>query len=213
MSNKGWTAVGALALVIVVTAVNLAGALGRISVLMEQADSAEVVTSAALEGEQQAVVAMNVAFEEAEEERVEAVALVAEAHAETIVQQAEAEAAFRRAESLAAENPELERAIQEMRAEGIVTEMALEEEVATTAAALFEAQMRIRTLGRLDMEKDVAHARTVAAFQAGISIKDQIIEEQQNALAPSFLTKIFAMPEVALFGAAVGAALTVVLVP
>jgi len=213
MNNKFWIAIGALILVVIFTAIQLAGALGRISVLMEQADSAEVVTAAAIAGEVQARDSMAIAFAEAEEERVEAVAEIAEAHAETIVQQAEAETAFRRAEGLASENPVLERAIQEMRAEGIVTEMRLEEEVATTAVALFAAQLRIGTLERLSGEKDDATDRMAAAFRAEVSIKDQIIVEQQRALAPSFIQKLFAMPEVALVGVVAGIVGCVALCP
>ena len=204
---------GVLTLAVLGTAVSLAGALGRISVLMEQADSAEVVTAAALEGEVLAVAAMNVAFEEADEERADAAIAIAEVTADLIVQEGVAEASFRRAESLAADNPVLEQAIQEMRGDAIVASMRADSVIDATASALLTAQLRIGTLERLDVDKDAAHARTVAAFQAEISIKDQIIFEQQNVIAPSFFRRIFDMPEVAAIGAVAGALLCYRLCP
>lgn len=214
MSNRAWAAlgIGALAVVLIVTAVNLAGALGRISVLQEQADIAEGVTMAAIEGEAQARDSMTFAFEEAAGERVEAAVAIAEVQAALIVQEGEAEASFRRAESLAADNPVLEQAIQEMRGDAIVASMKADSVIATTAAALLTAQLRIGTLEALDERKDQAHARTVAAFQAEIMIKDQIITELTNVVAPSFITKIFDMPEVALVGAVIGGGLVYVAV-
>jgi hypothetical protein len=197
----------------VAAAIGMARALGRIEVLEEAAVVAEGVTEAALEGQDEAIGAMNEAFEAAEEERVVAVAEIAEAHAETIVQQAEAEAAFRRAENLAADNPILERAIQEMRAEAIVTEMALEAEVVTTASALLTAQLRIGTLEGLNTQKDEEIARVNAAWRAEVSIKDQIISEYRNVVAPSFLRKIFDMPEVAAAGVVLGAGLCLAFCP
>jgi len=190
-----------------------AGALGRISVLTEQAEAAEDVTEAALEGEQQARDSMDLAFEEADEERAEAAVAIAEVRADLIVQEGVAEVSFRRAEGLAADNPVLQQAIQEMRGDAIVASMRADSVIAVQASVILRAQTRIMTLERLDGEKDEAHAMTVAAFQAEIAIKDQIIQEQQNAIAPSFIFKIFDMPEVALFGAAVGAGLCVAFCP
>lgn len=197
----------------VAAAIGMVRALGRIEVLMDEAVVAEDVRDEALEGQQDAINAMNQGFEAAEVERVEAVAEIAVAHAETIVQQAEAEAAFRRAEAMAADNPVLERAIQEMRAEAIVTEMALEEEIETTASALFTAQLRIGSLEVSNAAKDVEIARVNAAWRAEVSIKDQIISEQQNIIAPSFLRKIFDMPEVAVAGVVLGAGICFVVCP
>jgi len=204
MTGKSWAGVGVLVLIIIVTAVQLAGALGRINVLQEQADSAEVVTAAALEGEAQAVIAMDVAFLDAVGEMAAASIAIAEVRAELIVQEGVAETSFRRAESLATDNPVLEQAIQEMRGDAIVASMRADSVQAVTAAALLTAQNRIGTLERLDGEKNEAHAMTVAAFQAEVSLKDQIIAEQQRALAPSFITKLLVMPEVALVGVVAG---------
>jgi len=204
MNNKFWIAIGVLVFVIILTAIQLAGALGRISVLQEQADSAEVATAAAIAGEVQAVVAMNVAFEEAVGEMAEAAVAIAEVRADLIVQEGVAEVSFRRAEALARDNPVLEQAIQEMRGDAIVASMKADSVIAVSAASLLTAQTRIMTLERLDTEKDEAHAMTVAAFRAEVRIKDQIIVEQQRALAPSFIQKLFAMPEVALVGVVAG---------
>lgn len=184
-----------------------AGVLGRISVLTEQAETAEGVRDEALEGEQQARDSMDLAFEEADEERAESAVAIAEVRADLIVQEGVAETSFRRAEGLARDNPVLQQAIQEMRGDAIVASMKADSVIAVTAASLLTAQTRIMTLERLDGEKDEAHAMTVAAFQAEISIKDQIIQEQQNMIAPSFIFRLFDMPEVALFGAAVGGAI------
>lgn len=191
-----------------ITAVGMARALGRISVLMEQADSAEVVTATALAGEVRAVAETAVSFEEAAEERIEAAIAIAEVRATLIVQEGVAETSFRRAESLSVDNPVLEQAIQEMRGDAIVASMKADSVIAVSAASLLTAQLRIGILERLDGEKDAAHAMTIAAFQAEVRIKDQIIEEQQSLIAPSFITKLFDMPEVALFGVVVGGGLT-----
>jgi len=158
---------------------------------MEQADSAEVVTTAALEGEAQARDSMSLAFEEAADERVEATLAIAEVRADLIVQEGVAETSFRRAESLAADNPVLEQAIQEMRGDAIVASMKADSVISVSAASLLTAQLRIITLERLDDDKEVAHAITIAAFRAELRIKDQIIEEQQNVIAPSFVTNFF----------------------
>lgn len=209
MSKQAWVALGIALLVVglVFTAVNLAGALGRISVLQEQATVAEGVRDAALEGEQAAIGAMNASFEEAADERVEAAIAIAEVTADLIVQEGQAEASFRRAESLAADNPVLEQAIQEMRGDAIVASMKADSVIATTAAALLTAQLRIGTLEGLNRDKDAEIFRTNAAWRAEVMIKDQIIAEQQNVIAPSFITKIFDMPEVALVGAVLGGGL------
>ncbi len=207
MMNRPWimpTAIVVLGIVVGATAWQLAGALGRISVLLEEAEvleeasaAAEVVTVAAVE-------ALNVSFEAAEVERVEAAVALEEAQVEIDSQEAEAEASFRRAVDMAASGSAQERAIEEMRGEAIVTSMAHEAKEAESAAALFQAQQRIRTLGVLSSRATQAFDMERAAWAAERSIKDQIIAEQQNVIAPSFITKLFDMPEVALFGMVVG---------
>ena len=189
-----------------------AGALGRIDVLTEQAEVAEGVTTDALEGEQEAVTAMNTAFEEAAEERVEATLAIAEVRADLIVQEGVAETSFRRAELLAADNPVLEQAIQEMRGDAIVASMKADSVIAVSAASLLTAQLRIITLERLDDDKEVAHAMTIAAFQAEIRIKDQIIAEQGRALSLSFFPNLFQNAELAVVSAVVGGAITYLVV-
>ena len=196
--------------------------LGRISVLMEQADSAEVVTERALEGEAEALVgeaeaklALATSFEAAAQERVDATLREAEARAALIIQEAEGEAAFRRLHNYLDGNPIAQRLAEEMDAEFRVQGMLTDAALGVAAADLLVAHARIGTLEVLTARQDsirdvtlVTHATTVSSFQAELSLKNQIIEEQQNIIAPSFFRRIFDMPEVALVGAVVGGAFT-----
>lgn len=184
-----------------------AGVLGRIDVLLEQAVVAEGVTEVALDGQQDAINAMNTAFVEAAAEQVQSDIAIAEVTAALIVQEGVAEVSFRRAESLAADNPVLEQAIQEMRGDAIVASMRADSVIDATASALLTAQLRIGILQGLNTDKDAEISRVNAAWRAEVAIKDQIISEQQNVIAPSFISKFFDMPEVAVVGAVIGGAL------
>lgn len=116
---------------------------------------------------------------------------IAEIQEEVEDQQREAEAAFRRAEALAEDNPELERAIQEMRAEGIVTEMAFEAERAESAAALFNAQQQIRTLTMAMEQERVASTTEIARLNAALALSIQESDAWERAASPGALTQIW----------------------
>ncbi len=237
MRSRPWivpTVIGVLILSTLIAAGSLIGALGRISLMMEQADTAEVVTAAALAGEvearageaeallgeAEARMALAEAFEEAAQEEADATIREAEARATLIIQEAEGEAAFRRLTGYLESKDDLlgVRLAEEMDAEFRVQGMLADQALGVSASSLLIAQTRIGTLEERVFDQDAArdstmvshaeveaaHARTIAAFQAEVSIKDQIIEEQQNVIAPSFLRKIFDMPEVALVGVGVG---------
>ena len=148
----------------------------------------------------------------AEAEEVEAAESIAEAEEEAATQEAAAEEAFRRAQNLAADQPVLQRAIEEMRAEAIVTSMAHEEVERVSAAALLTAQTRIRSLQDAALRERQAHESELFAVNASLTLALQTIEEQQSVIAPSFLTKLLDIPEVALAGAAAGFAIGMVVV-
>ncbi len=246
MRNRPWivpVVIGVLVLSTLVAAGSLIGALGRISVMMAQADTAEVVTAAALAGEiearageatallgeAEARMALAASFEEAAQEEADATIREAEARATLIVQEAEGEAAFRRLTGYLETKGDLvgvrlaEEMDGEVRVQGMLADQALD----VSASSLLIAQARIGTLevrviaqdsARAvtlvrSAETEAAHARTNAAHAAEISIKDQIIEEQQNVIAPSFIRKIFDMPEVAAAGVVVGAGLCLAFCP
>jgi hypothetical protein len=226
--------IGVLILSTLAAAGALIGTLGRISVLEEEADSAAVVTAGALAAEVEAQAAeaearlgeasaresLATSFEEASQERAEATLRDAEARATLIIQEAEGEAAFRRLTGYLESKDDLlgvrlaEEMDAEFRVQGILSDQALD----VSASSLFIAQTRI---GTFEIQVDslnsahavtlashnttlATHALTIAAFQAEGRIREQIIEEYRNNQFPSFLRKIWDMPEVALFGAAVG---------
>jgi len=170
--------------------------------------------------------ALATVFEEAAQERANAAIRNAEARATLIVQEAEGEAAFRRLHDYLGSIGELtgQRLSEEMDAEFRVQGMMADEALAVSASSLLTAQVRIGTLEiaviaqdaarvelqRMSNEADVATRELIDAFRVELTLKDQIIIEQQRALAPSFFQKLFDMPEVALFGAVFGAGLAYV---
>ena len=213
MNRPTWllpAGIGVLMILLTVTAINLAGALGRVSVLREQIEDWQDSTAVAHEATEAAVADFDAVVEEAAVEEAEAVVAIAEATAAVVVQEAEAEASFRRAEALAADNPVLERAIQEMRAEAIVTSMAHEVQEAESAAALFEAQQRIRTLTMAALTERDAHERELATVNTSLSLAMQAINELENAIVPGFFRNMIQNAELAGISAAVGATLAFV---
>ena len=214
VTKKQWIIAGiaALVVILVLTAVNLAGALGRVSVLREQIEEWQDSTAVAHEMAVVAAAAFDSVVVVAEAEEVEAAESIAEAEEEAATQEAAAEEAFRRAQNLAADQPVLQRAIEEMRAEAIVTSMAHEEVERVSAAALLTAQTRIRSLQDAALRERQAHESELFAVNASLTLALQTIEEQQSVIAPSFLTKLLDIPEVALAGAAAGFAIGMVVV-
>ena len=215
LTTRQWTIAGiaALVVILILTAVNLAGALGRVSVLREQIEDWQDSTAVAHEMVVVAAAAFDSVVVVAEEEEVEAAEAIAEAQEEMATQEAAAEASFRRAQNLAADQPVLQRAIEEMRAEAIVTSMAHEEVERVSAAALLTAQNRMRSLEDAALRERQAHEAELFAVNASLTLALQPIDEQQNVIAPSFLTKIFDIPEVALAGAGAGGLAVFLLAP
>lgn len=204
--GKGTFAV--VVVVLVATAVSLAGARARIGLLLEQRDSLELVSEAAIEASEEATAELGVSFELAalERELAEERLVVADERVETAEQAAEA--SFRSTAALFERGSAAERAVEEMRGDAIVVSMEHEAREDVSAAALLRAQNRIIELeGGVD---DLVDAFDVerAAWNAERSITAQIIAEYQNVIAPSFFRRIFDMPEVALVGAVLGAGLT-----
>ncbi len=126
-------------------------------------------------------------------------------------QEVEAESAFRRAVALA-DNPELERAIEEMRAEAIITSMGHEEAERVSASALLRVQVELGAVqGVLAVERE-ARAEEGRARDLTDSLKDQIISEQGRALNLSFFPNLFQNAELAVVAAVVGGVITYVVV-
>jgi len=212
----------------------LASASGKISVLEVQRDTANAVKDRALEGERAALIAQATAqlgeagarlelsesFAAAAEEQVAATLRQANAQAALIIQEAEGEAAFRRLTGYLDDKGDLigVRLAEEMDAEFRVQGMVADQALAVSASSLLTAQTRIGIFqvqvdslitahdvtNAATVELIAAHERTNAANEAEHAVKDELIRVQNAALAPSFIRKIFDMPEVALFGAAVG---------
>jgi len=226
--------IGVLILSTLVAAGSLIGSLRTISILREEADTAAAVTSRALAaeavalageaeariGEADARETLAASFEAASQERADAIIREAEARATLITQEAEGEAAFRRLTGYLESRDDLlgVRLAEEMDAEFRVQGMLSDQALDVSASSLLIAQTRI---GTFEIQVDslnsahavtlashnttlATHALTIAAFQAEGRISDQIIEEYRNVIAPSFFRKILDLPEVALFGAAVG---------
>ena len=213
---------------------SLASANGKISVLEIQRDTANAVKDRALQSERDALIAeatarlgeadakleLSESFAAAAEEQLAATLRQANAQAALIIQEAEGEAAFRRLTDYLESKDDLigvrlaEEMDGEFRLQGILADRALD----TAASSLLTAQLRIGTfeiqVDSLISVHDVtlaahdvtnaAHERTNAANAAQHAIDEELIRVQQAALAPSFIRKIFDMPEVAVFGAVVG---------
>ncbi len=198
------TAIGVLMVLLTVTAVNLFGALGRVSVLREQIEDWQDSTVVAHEATQSAVQDFEQVVMMSSELEEGAAANLFRAQLEVDRASTEAEASFRRAEALAEAQPELERAIQEMRGDAIVAEMAHEAKEAESAASLFQAQQQIRTLTRSARDVQGALEQELFTVNASLSLALQTIEEQQRAIAPSFLRNMFQNAELAVVSAVIG---------
>ena len=205
-------AIVVLVVVLSVTAVNLFGALGRVSVLREQIEDWQDSTAVAHEATQslvqdfEQVVMMSSDLEEG------AASNLARAQRQIDRASSEAEASFRRAEALAAEQPVLEQAIQEMRGDAIVAEMAHEAKEAESAAALFQSQQQIRTLTRAARDVQGALEQELFTVNASLSLALQAIQEQQRAIAPGFFRNMMQNAELAVVSAVVGGTFAFVVV-
>ena len=185
-----------------------AGSLGRISVLTEQVTVLEdsipklhTLVLATVESTDSTITA-------ARENVAVAVQELAAATEAARDQEVEAESAFRRAVALAADDPILERAIEEMRAEAIVTSMEHEEAESISASALLQMQTQILSIETtLTMERG-ARAEENRIRDIRDDLQEQIIAEQQRALVPSFFPNLFKNAKLVVGAAVVGGAIT-----
>ena len=205
--NPAWdlpVAIGVLVVLLAVTGANLFGALGRVSILREQIEDWRDSTEVAHEATQSAVQDFERVVMMSSELEEGAVANLYRAQVEVDRASSEAEASFRRAEALAEAQPELEQAIQEMRATSIVVERAHEAKEAESAAALFQSQQQIRTLTTAALAMQETFEQELFTVNTSLSLALQTIEEQQNAIVPSFFRNLFQNMELAVVSAVVG---------
>jgi len=146
----------------------------------------------------------------AEEEQLAAATAIAEAEVAVNIQENIAETSFRRAEELATDNPVLEQAIQEMRADAIVVSLRHEEQAAESAAALFEAQQRIRTLTIIIEDERNLSSLEITRLNSVLALAIERGNVLENAIAPSFFPALFKNTKFMAIGAAVGAGLVLV---
>ncbi len=187
-----------------------AGAMGRISVLTEQVSVLEDSIP-----KLHALVLLTVSSTDstitaAQESVATSILELAAATQAAQNQEVEAESAFRRAVALA-DNPELERAIEEMRAEAIVTSMGHEEAERVSAASLLQVQSELVTVELTLADERSARAAENQVRDMNDALKDQIIREQQNALVPSFFPNLFKNAKLVVGAAAIGGAITYLL--
>jgi len=157
----------------------------------------------AREARQVAIAVTDSVIEAGEVQAAEDSVAIAEAIEATEDQQREAESAFRRAEALAADNPVLEQAIQEMRAEAIVTEMAFEAERAESAAALFNAQQQIRTLTNSLAAERTATESEITRLNVALELAIAEGDAWERAANPGALTQIWQQGRAALVAVAI----------
>jgi len=201
----GGLAVAGLLGVLALVAVNLAGALGRVSVLQEQivkwGDSAAVATESyeAVLADGRELVALQDSIESADS------AAAAVARAAVDEASSETDAALGVVLELADQYPVIRDAL-------VLAQTELQEERedrrverATNAAALFESQQRNRTLAIA--YEDLAEASEAVAFSLNtrLDLALQTIEEQQRALAPSFFVNLIKNVEILVAGLGAGA--------
>ncbi len=210
MTRGSWIQLGlgiTLVVILIVTAVQLAGALGRVSVLREQI--AELEDTVVVYRDAQDSVRErgdSLMAERDEEERQDSISIAA-AHDSVVAAVSNTNDALAATRNTAANLPvvlaALDLAIQELEDE----REAGREKDAVSASTVFALQQRVRTLDMQILDERVAADDVRQAIQARLDLALQTIEVQQRALAPSFFQKIFDMPEVALVGAAIGGGL------
>ncbi len=203
--------IGVLMVLLSVTAVNLFGALGRVSVLREQIEDWQDSTTVAHEATQSAVQDFEQVVMMSSELEEGAAANLHRAQLEVDRASTEAEASFRRAEAMAEQQPELEQALQEMRGDAIVAERAHEAKEAESAAALFRSQQQTRTVTRSARDVQGALEQELFTVNASLSLALQTIQVQQRAIAPSFLRNMFQNAELAVMSAVIGGTIAYVI--
>ena len=195
-----------LVVLLVLTAVNLAGALGRVSVLREEIAELEDTVTAYQDAED-LVQARGDSIIELQDE-IERRDSVDAARARVAVESSsgETDAAIASAIELAAAYPEIRDALVVAQTELQEERDARSEETATSAAALFESQQRNRTLIQQLEDERGASADVVFALNTRLDLALRTIEEQQRAIAPGFLGNLIKNVELALGSFGVGVA-------
>ena len=194
-----------LLVVVVLTAINLAGALGRVSVLTDQveewADSAEVYT-----GIREEIEARGDSIVELQDELEERDSVAAAEAREVVLESTrDTDTALAAAIDLAAAYPEVRDALIVAQTELQEEREARQEEQATSAAALFASQQRNRTLIRQIDDERVAHMDELGAVNTRLELALRAIGELENAIAPSFFRNALQNVELLLVGVATGA--------
>lgn len=205
-------AIGVVLLVLVSTGVSLAGARGKISILEDQLEASQDSTKVAVDSlrVEQAESDALIAAQDENEERTDSIITEATEAVEVAVEGTDAAVAAAR--NAAADLPIVQEAL-----DVVTQELEQEREVnavfrATSAAEIFAGQQRERTLGMQLLSERSASAEVIAGLNVSLTLAIERGDIAVNALSPSFFTKIFDMPEVALFGAVVGATVALVVV-
>ena len=196
-----------LSLILIVTAVSLAGALGKVSVLEDQLRLSQDSTKVAVDSlrvEQDESDALIEAQEENEERTAEIIEEAEAAVEEATTGSDAALAALRvAARGLPVVQEALARVTQELSEEREAHEIFQ----ATSAAEIFAGQQRERTLGRQLISERDASADVVAGLNRSLALAIERGDILERVIAPGFFRKIFDMPEVALAGAVFGGGL------
>ena len=185
-----------------------AGALGKANLLEEQVkdwqDSTKVAHQVTVDAEAQTDSIILITIQQ----EAEATIAIANSQAEVIRLQAAGETSFLRAQGLASENPILQQAIEEMRGDAIVIEMAFEEERAVSAAALFQAQQQNRTLTTSLLSERTAHRDELFTVQTSLTLAIERGDILERVIAPGFFANLIQNGKLAGIAAVVGGAIT-----
>ena len=200
-----------LLILLMVTVWQLAGALGRASVLEEQVD--------ALQDSIQVDRRLRLAAEATTDSllaqvpliQAQAAVAVAEVQAELSVQEAEGEAAFRRAQAALEDNPFVQRLVEEMDAEFRVQGMIADSVIAEGATQLLIAQSQLTALTTAMFTERETSSTERARLNQALDLAIQRGDELERAIAPGFLRNLFQNFELVAVTAAVSAGITFLL--
>ena len=202
--RKEWLAVGVLVVILVMTVVQLASALGRARLLEEQLDIARDSVEIAHEVRDSVMAVSDALIAQQDSLEAEAASAISEAAQASDVSATATAAALAEAREAARGLPVVQEALQRAATALRASEDARQEERATSAAVLLEAQQRNRTLSAQLLSERDASTNEIARLNTALGLAIQRGDELERAVAPSFIRRIFDMPEVALVGAAVG---------
>ncbi len=168
-----------------------AGASAQARLLDAKLDTALAAVAVAEDERTVAVAATDGVLAMTDSIMIASAAAVAEAQANTSQAVADSEAAFRSAVALAEDNPVLERAIEEMRAEQIVETMAWEAERSEHTAAAFALTQQIRSMESAFTRERAAWLVETDGLRDALSLAQQESDAWQRAAAPGALTQVW----------------------